>query len=76
MKYLQIAEKSKSSGSAAGLFVKGVSTAGSRKGLFQCLLGGVLHTVCGVGVDGEGHPVIVGKPKPEALRTTTIAPHL
>jgi hypothetical protein len=27
-----------------------------------------------VDADGEGHPVIVRKPIPEALRTTAIAP--
>jgi ribonuclease HI len=39
-------------------FVKGVSTAGSRKGLFSCGCGGVLHAFCGAGVDSESHPVI------------------
>ena len=40
------------------LFVKGVSTAGSRKGLFLCGCGGVLHAFCGVGIAGEGRPDI------------------
>jgi hypothetical protein len=41
---------------------KGVSTAGSRRGFFW--------RGCGVGVDGEGHSIIVRKPKPEAFRPT------
>jgi hypothetical protein len=39
-------------------FVNGVSTAGSRKVLFKRAFRGVLHAFCGVGVDGEGHPVM------------------
>ena len=35
-----------------------MSTAGSRKGFFKRGCGGDLHAVCGVRVDGEGHPVI------------------
>jgi hypothetical protein len=36
------------------LFVNGVSTAGSRKGLFKRGCCGVLHAFCGAGVDGKG----------------------
>jgi hypothetical protein len=40
-------------------FDNGVSTAGSRKGLYQRGCGGVLHSFCGMGVvDGEDHPDI------------------
>ena len=57
-KVLQIAEKERSLAVFPGAFVKGVSTAGSRKDLFQRGRGGVLHSVRGVGVDGEGQPDI------------------
>jgi hypothetical protein len=56
LKVLQIAEKERILAVFPEPFDKGVSTAGSRKDLFQRGRGGVLHTVRGVGVDGEGHP--------------------
>jgi hypothetical protein len=55
-------------------FVNGVSTAGSRKGLFKGGSRGVLHAFCGAGVDGESHPTLVRKAKRRALRTP-IGPH-
>jgi hypothetical protein len=58
LKVLQIAEKDRALAVFPEALVKGVSTAGSRKDLFQRGRGGVLHTVCGVRVDGEGHPDI------------------
>ena len=56
LKVLQIVEKQGVLAVSTELFVKGVSTAGSGRGLFQRGCGGVSHTVRGVGVDGEGHP--------------------
>jgi hypothetical protein len=56
-KYLQIAEKERAPAVLPESFDKGVSTAGSKKGFFWCGCRGVLHAFCGVGVDGEGHPV-------------------
>src|SRR5829696_5280419 len=34
----------------------------------------ILRAFHGAGVDGQGHPVTVRKPKPEALRTTLAPP--
>jgi hypothetical protein len=55
-KVLQIVENERALAVFPEASVKGVSTAGSRKDLFQRGRGGVLHTVRSVGVDGEGHP--------------------
>ena len=56
---LQIAEKESVPAVLPEPFDKGVSTAGSRNGLFLGRLSRVLHAVCGVGVDCKGHPVIL-----------------
>jgi hypothetical protein len=55
-KVLQIAGKYGAPTVLPEPFVEGVSTAGSRKGLFWRVRGGVLPTVGGVGVEGEDHP--------------------
>ena len=58
LKVLQIEEKQGCLGGGSGPFVKGVSTAGSRKDLFKRGRGSVLHAFCGVGADGKSHPDI------------------
>ena len=58
LKVLQIAEKYRDLTELPEPFDKGVSTAGSRNGHFKGGYLGVLHALCGAGVDGEGHPVI------------------
>ena len=58
IKVLQIAEKESALAVLLRLSFRGVSTAESRKDLFQRGRGGVLHTVRGVSVVGEGHPDI------------------
>jgi hypothetical protein len=54
LKVLQIVEKQRALAVSPELFVNGVSTAGSRKGLFKRGCCGVLHAFCGAGVDGKG----------------------
>jgi len=58
LKVLQIAEKQGALAESPEPFVNGVSTAGSRKGLFKRGRGSVLHAFCGVGADGKSHPDI------------------
>jgi hypothetical protein len=58
LKVLQIAGKHGALAMSPEPFVNDLSTAGSRKGLFYGGCRGVLHAFCGVGVDGEGHPVM------------------
>jgi hypothetical protein len=57
-KVLQIMEKVIALAVLLRLLFRGVSTAGSRKGLIKCGCRGFLHVFCGAGVDGEGHRVI------------------
>jgi hypothetical protein len=57
-KVLQMAEKQGVLAVSPEPFVNGVSTAGSRKGLFKRSCGGELHAFCGAGVDGKSHPDI------------------
>jgi hypothetical protein len=57
-KVLQIAEKYRDLTELPKPLFYGLSTAGSRKGLFKRGCGGGLHAFCGADVDGEGHPVM------------------
>jgi hypothetical protein len=58
LKVLQNAGKRKGPGSIAWGLCQQYVNSPSRKRFFQRSCGGVLHTVCGVGVDGQGHPDI------------------
>jgi hypothetical protein len=57
-KILQMIEKYRDSTELSKPLFSGVSTAGSRKGLFKHGYDGEFHAFRGADVDGEGHPVM------------------